>query len=129
MKRSTVLLSAFILGSSSMYLPVMAQGTQQTVGVFRVEPVSVAKGYKASKVIGSTIVNEKNENIGKIDDIIINGDGSAPYAVLSVGGFLGVGERLVIVRYQDITFSDNKMVLNGASKEQLMALPEFKSTK
>jgi hypothetical protein len=47
--------------------------------------------YRASKVIGSSVVNEANETIGKIDDLLVSRDGKQPYAVLSIGGFLGRG--------------------------------------
>jgi PRC-barrel domain protein len=40
------------------------------------------------KVIGSAVVNDKNETIGKIDDLLVSLDGKQPYAVLSIGGFL-----------------------------------------
>ena len=48
----------------------------------------VAAGYRASKVIGSSVVNEANQTIGKIDDFLVTRDGKEPCAVLSVGGFL-----------------------------------------
>jgi hypothetical protein len=115
-----------LLGAATLTSPVVGQGTPQSVTIFRVDPVGVASGYRASKVIGANVLNDRGDGIGKIDDVIISSDGKAPYAVLSVGGFLGVGSRLVLVRYQDLNFANNKVTLAGASKEQLMALPEFK---
>jgi hypothetical protein len=55
----------------------------------------VAAGYRASKVIGSSVLNEANETIGKIDDLLVTRDGKEPYVVLSIGGFLGMGTRMV----------------------------------
>src|SRR5262245_33326417 len=118
--------AAAIVGALMLIGPAVGQGAPQTITVFRVDLASVATGYRASKVIGATVLNDKGDNIGKIDDVFISTDGKAPYAVLSVGGFLGVGSRLVIVRYQDLAFASNKVTLAGATKEQLMALPEFK---
>jgi hypothetical protein len=52
-------------------------------------------------------------------------------AVLSVGGFLGMGTRYVEVPYSDLTFgntqrdSDNRVVLKGATKESLKAQPAY----
>jgi hypothetical protein len=122
----TSLMAICLLGAATVTSPVVGQGTPQSVTIFRVDPVGVASGYRASKVIGANVVNDRGDGIGKIDDVIISSDGKAPYAVLSVGGFLGVGSRLVLVRYQDLNFANNKVTLAGASKEQLMALPEFK---
>jgi len=125
MNRTSLLVAGF-LGAALLAGPGFSQGTPQTITVFRVDPVTVATGYRASKVVGATVVNDKGDSIGKIDDVIISPDGKAPYAVLSVGGFLGVSSRLVIVRYQDLSFANNKVTLAGATKEILGALPEFK---
>jgi hypothetical protein len=57
----------------------------------KVDVQKVAAGYRASKVIGSSVLNEANETIGKIDDLLVTRDGKEPYAVLSIGGFLGMG--------------------------------------
>jgi hypothetical protein len=119
-------LAALAVATTIVAGPAFAQGTPQTVAIFKVDPASVATGFRASKVIGSNVVNETGASIGKIDDVIISPDGKAPYAVLSVGGFLGVGSRLVLVRYQDLNFANNKVTLNGATKDNLTALPEFK---
>ena len=123
--RTALLFAIAAIGVGIIAQPAFAQGTPQTVGVYKVDPASVATGFRASKVIGSTVVNQNGDGIGKIDDIIISKDGMAPYAVLSVGGFLGVGSQLVLVRYQDLTFSNNKVTLAGATKDQLAALPAF----
>ena len=86
----------------------------------------LAAGYRASKIIGSGVVNDANETIGKIDDILVSSDGKQPYAVLSIGGFLGMGSRLVVVPYDTLKFTDNKITLPGGTKEGLKMLPEFK---
>jgi hypothetical protein len=56
-------------------------------------------GYRASGVIGSSVLNEARETIGKIDDLLVTRDGKEPYAVLSTGGFLTMGTHMVVVRY------------------------------
>jgi hypothetical protein len=86
----------------------------------------LAAGYRASKIIGSGVVNDANETIGKIDDILVSSDGKQPYAVLSIGGFLGMGSRFVVVPYDTLTFTDNKITLPGGTKDGLKMLPEFK---
>jgi hypothetical protein len=106
--------------------PALAQGAQQSVMLVKVDPMNVATGYRASKVNGSTVVNDVNESIGKIDDIIISSDGKNPYLVLSVGGFLGIGEHLVALPYDKVRIQQDRIVLAGGTKEQLKALPQFK---
>ena len=78
------------------------------------------------KVIGATIYNGANESVGKIDDIIVAQDGKAPFAVISVGGFLGLGDRLVILPYEQFRTDGERLVLPGATKDALKNLPEFK---
>lgn len=67
-----------------------AQGTPQTVSAVTDQKLST--GYRSTKIVGSNVVNDKNEAIGKIDDLIISRDDRALYAILSVGGFLGSGQ-------------------------------------
>lgn len=106
--------------------PAAAQGAPQTVGLVKVDPQTVATGYRGSRIIGASVVNDANDSIGKIDDILISADGKAPFAVLSVGGFLGMGNRLVVVPYSSLTFADSKITLANANKDELRGLPEFK---
>jgi PRC-barrel domain len=56
---------------------VLAQGTPQTVQLTKVDVIKVATGYRASKVIGASVVNEANDTVGKVDDIIIGQDGKS----------------------------------------------------
>ncbi len=105
--------------------PAQAQGTPQTVQLAKIDVVKTSTGYRASKVIGATVVNEANDTVGKIDDIIIGTD-QKPYIVLSVGGFLGVGDKLVVLPYESLQMSNNKFTMPGATKDALKTLPEFK---
>jgi hypothetical protein len=92
----------------------------------KVDPQSVATGYRTSKVVGSTVVNEANETVGTIDDLIVTPNEKVPFAVLSVGGFLGMGTKYVVVSYSSFVVRDKQMVLPGATKESLKSLPAFK---
>jgi hypothetical protein len=119
------LAAAVLLVSFAATLPAYAQGTQQTVQLAKVDVVKAATGYRASKVIGASVVNDANETVGKVDEVIL-GDDRMPYVVLSVGGFLGVGNKLVVLPYDAIRKTDEKLVMPGATKDALKALPEFK---
>jgi PRC-barrel domain len=106
--------------------PAGAQGATQTVEVAKVDVQKLSAGYRASKVIGSSVLNDANEAIGKIDDLLVSTDGKAPYAVLSIGGFLGMDSHLIVVPYDSLNLIDNKIVLPGGTKDSLKMLPEFK---
>jgi len=126
MKKSMVLASAAMIGIALFSGGAGAQGTPQTVELVKVDVQKLAAGYRSSKVVGSSVVNDANETIGNIDDLLVSSDGKQPYAVLSIGGFLGVGTHLVVVPYEKLKFADKRVILPGGTKEGLRMLPEFK---
>ena len=85
----------------------------------------LSAGYRASKVIGSTVLNNADESIGKIDDILVSSDGKEPHAVISVGSFLGMGGRLIIVRYDSLTLVGSKVVPASGARDRLKVLSGF----
>jgi hypothetical protein len=129
MKKAMLLISAALIGLSALTVHPSAQGVPQSVEITKVDVQKVAAGYRASKVIGSTVVNDANQTIGKIDDLLVTWDGKEPYAVLSVGGFLGMGTRLVVIRYDSLKFPDNKIMLPGGTRDGLKMLPAFQYSK
>ena len=77
---------------------------------------------------GSKVYNNANENIGSVEDIVLKPDGSMDEVVLSVGGFLGIGDK-----YVSVPFSDLKITRDGSSlkittegtKKSLKSLPAY----
>jgi hypothetical protein len=126
MKRTITVVGAALASVVVLSGPAGAQGTTQTVEVAKVDVQKLSAGYRASKVIGSSVLNDANEAIGKIDDLLVSTDGKAPYAVLSIGGFLGIDTHLIVVPYDSLNLVDNKIVLPGGTKDTLKMLPEFK---
>ena len=104
----------------------IAQGVQQTITLAHVDLTTLATCYRTSKMVGSNVFNEANENVGSIDDLIITPGDRVPFAVLSVGGFLGMGAKRVVVPASSLEVHDNKMVLQGATKTSLKDLPDYK---
>ncbi len=103
---------------------VLSQGVQ----LVKVDASILGTGYRVSKLTGRTVTNDKNEDIGKLDDVIVSQD-RVLYAVLQVGGFLGLGSRLVAVPYSSLVIDDTgtKIQLPGATRDELKKLAEFKS--
>jgi hypothetical protein len=92
----------------------------------KVDPQTLATGYRSSKMVGSSVSNENNETVGTIDDLIITPGGQAPYAILSVGGFIGLGTKYVALPFTSLKVVDKKVVLPGGTKDALQGLPDFK---
>jgi hypothetical protein len=88
----------------------------------------VKKGYRSGWLLGHSVINDQNERIGTIADLVLGQD-YALFAVLEVGGFLGLGGHLVAVPVRALLFEDDgrKVVLPGATRKALRNFPEFKS--
>lgn len=111
-----------VIGTLLPSIPAMAQAVQ----LVKVDVAAVSKGFRAKKMIGSKVENDKGERIGNLEDIIID-EKKQIFAVLQVGGFLGLGGRLVALPYDSLSISDDgkKIGLPGASRDALKALAEF----
>ena len=94
-----------------------------------VATVKAQGGSRISKLIGSTVYNDQNEKVGSLDDLIMKDSNRIVIGVVSVGGFLGIGNKLVAVPYDDLHLeADNnqtKITMPGASKDSLNAMPTF----
>jgi len=128
MKKTMMFVSA-MMGVAVLSGPAGAQGVPQSVDIVKVDVQKVAAGYRASKVIGNSVLNDAHETIGKIDELLVTRDGKEPYVVLSIGGFLGMGTHMVVVRYDSLKFDDNEIVLAGGTKDGLKMLPAFQYSK
>jgi sporulation protein YlmC with PRC-barrel domain len=80
---------------------------------------------RTSKVVGATVYNDQDQSIGKIDDILVSRDDKTSTAVISVGGFLGLGSKLVAVPYDQLKVEHDKITLPGASEASLKGLPDY----
>jgi len=78
----------------------------------------------ASNLIGSTVENLQGETLGKITDLTIS-DNRVTFAVISHGGILGIGDRLIPVPMNALTISDNKNAVLNISKDKLATAPSY----
>lgn len=82
---------------------------------------------RASDLLGADIVNDQNETIGRLEDLVIDNNGHI-MAVVSVGGFLGLGEKRVTAPYEQLRFTpdrDKVRVSYAVSKDQLKDAPAY----
>jgi sporulation protein YlmC with PRC-barrel domain len=71
--------------------------------------------WRASKLVGLSVYNEKNESVGSINDMLTDKNGKIVAVVIGVGGFLGVGEHLVAVPFDKVKFSTEPVAYTGAA--------------
>jgi hypothetical protein len=100
-------------------------GDSPVIGVIELDVVTAAWSAKKD-VMNKPVYNEQNERIGKIDDIIITPGNDVSFAIIGVGGFLGIGKHDVVIPINHIQNKDGKYRLPGATKAALKALPAFK---
>lgn len=116
--------ATMIVVSAASLVPVASAAP---VDLIVVDVVQVANGYRASKLHGATVSNSQNQKIGTLDDLIVGKD-RVLFAIVQVGGFLGIGSHLIAVPYSSLQINEDgsHIVLPGATKEQVKGLPEFK---
>ena len=105
--------TALLATVASAQTPTAATDKANTAST--ISESSLHGDWRASKVAGLNVYNEKNESIGTINDLLMDKSGSIKAAVISVGGFLGVGARLVAVPFDKIKFVSEPVAYTGAS--------------
>ena len=85
----------------------------------------------ADTLIGNDVYNHKNEDLGDIKEIMLDmRSGRVGYAVMSFGGFLGMGEKLFAVPWEALTLdTKNKRFVLDVEKDRLKDAPGFDKDK
>jgi sporulation protein YlmC with PRC-barrel domain len=101
-----------------------------TLGVTAEELKSVVVGWSAKKhILGEAVYNSSDEKIGEVEDLIITPEKAVSYAIVGTGGFLGIDRHDVAIPVGQLKLVRDKLVLPGATKEGLKALPKFEYAK
>jgi sporulation protein YlmC with PRC-barrel domain len=83
---------------------------------------------RASKLIGTKVVNANNETIGDINEVVLGKNGQVAAIIIGVGGFLGVGEREVAVSFDSLQMrgdqNDKLTIVVNATKDTLKNAPQ-----
>lgn len=79
---------------------------------------------RLSKLMNAEIKSKSGENLGKLEDLMINPQtGQVDFAVIGRGGFLGLGEKLVPVPWQAVTVQSEKQFTLNVDKQKLQSAP------
>jgi hypothetical protein len=85
----------------------------------------------ASAIIGKSAYNSQDESIGEVNDLVTDRSGKILAALIGVGGFLGIGEKDVAVRFEDLKFardeSNNLKVVLNVNKDTLASAPDYRT--
>jgi hypothetical protein len=89
--------------------------------------VSFSSEADMKKLIGTNIKNTAGDTVGEVKSVVVDKSGKIQDVIVSVGGFLGVGDREVALAWNDLTVTDEgKHVTTAMTKDTLKSLPEYK---
>ncbi len=122
------LAAALSLGATGVYAQTSATGN---LGVSQRELRVAERGRSAKKdIIDKAVYNDSNDKIGTVDDVVFSRNNSGEsFAIIGVGGFLGMGTHDVAVPISHLKYETDKLILPGATKDALKAMPEFRYAK
>jgi len=100
---------------------------QDTFGIYRNHTGPGPRLMGANTLDGNDVYNKQDEDLGDIKEIMLDvPSGRVAYAVLSFGGFLGMGEKLFAVPWSALTLDTvNKRFVLDVTKERLKDAPGF----
>ena len=126
---SSVALAAItFFGALCIAGPAAAQvaGGTTIVDTSVTESTTLAMGWSVKKtLLGKTIYNEAGVKVGKVEDLIISPDKNVSYVIVGAGGFVGIGRHDVAIPVTQIQDKAGKLVMAGATKDSIKAMPEF----
>lgn len=128
MKTSFSVLALAMAATFVLHGPATAQvaGATTSTGISVTQSTQVALGWSVKKtLLGKTIYNESGQRVGKVQDIIIAPDKSVSYIIVGAGGFIGMGRHDVAIPVTQIQDQRGKLVMAGASVDQIKAMPQF----
>ena len=117
-----------LVAALAVSMPAWSQvaGGTTTVDVSINETTRLALGWSVKKtLLGKTVYNDAGAKVGKVEDLIISPDKNLSYVIVGAGGFIGIGRHDVAVPVTQIQEKAGRLVMAGASKESLKALPGF----
>ncbi len=121
----TALAAGFALFAAS---PTWAQvsGGATTANVHVTEATRLAMGWSVKHTLmGKTIYSDEGQKVGTVDDLIVSPDRNISYVIVGAGGFVGLGRHDVAIPVGNIQDKAGKLVMAGANKDTIKAMPEF----
>jgi sporulation protein YlmC with PRC-barrel domain len=92
------------------------------------EAVTSDHNMRASKLIGMTVYNDQGAAVGKVEDVLVASGTTEASVILSVGDFVGGGEKMVRVPLGHVHLAADKLAMPTATKEHLATMPAWTFT-
>lgn len=90
---------------------------------------TIPGGLEAEEIVGRDVVNKNGDEVGQVEALVIQPDKGDVHAVVSVGGFLGMGDRDVAIPLKEMEFGEeNVTLMSQQTKEELEAMPEYEES-
>jgi hypothetical protein len=127
-------MTAGIIGSALLATAAFAQSPSTTTTTAPAAAPATASdssfhgNWRTSKLVGLNVYNEANESLGSINDLLTDKQGNIKAVVIGVGGFLGVGERLIAVSYDKIKFVNEPVQTSAAGSGGSSGMNKSSST-
>ncbi len=127
MKRIVV---AILLALAAGSVSVAQDSQQRDEGKKKIgAKITVEKVFRASTIKGMPVYNLEGERVGTVDELVIDLEkGQVVYAALSVGGFLGAGDKLFAIPWREFMLEvdeKDKFFRVDIDKEKLKAAEGF----
>ncbi len=118
---------AFWVFMAFLGLGLITGGTLAAQSQNKVTDQGWSKEYTFGQIVGTSVRNDQGQDLGRISDIVIDSKGHVPFAILSYGGFWGMGGKSVAIPFTALSFNQNGnfMVLN-TDQAKLQSAPAFK---
>ena len=118
------LFAATCLSAGGMAQAQVAGST--TVGITVTEATQVAMGWSVKKtLLGKNVYNDAGDKVGKVTDLIIDPGRNVSFVIVGAGGFIGIGRHDVAIPVKQIQDNGGKLLLSGATKASIQAMPSF----
>ena len=130
-----VILAMALIGLGVATRPVTAQNVPESTAPPPASPpsVTVLGSQEVQGILGREIRSTADENMGRIVDVLVDGEGRTRAAIIDFGGFLGVGSRKVAVDWKALHFVPTAAKKYGIvlelTRDQVKPAPEYKEGK
>lgn len=122
LKYTTLLLAAGLCAQTGLAQYGTAPGSSTSTTTQK-SSQTTGHYHRMSNLIGAKVQSAQGENLGDINDVVVNQKGQIQFAVLGMGGFLGLGEKLTPVPWSMLQSSGEKTFSLNADKSKLQAAP------